>query len=62
MTTNVEATIPKKRVETKRRSFWADVIIRLVREKPLGTFGAIVVIILLVVGIFANFIAPYGMN
>jgi len=35
---------------------------RLVREKPLGTLGAIVVLILLFSGIFANFLAPYRMD
>jgi peptide/nickel transport system permease protein len=46
----------------KRRSFLYDLFSRLIKEKPLGTFGAIIVLILLVVGIFANFIAPYGYN
>ena len=34
---------------------------RLVKEKPLGHLAA-VSLILLLVGIFANFLAPYGMN
>lgn len=46
----------------KRHSFFYDLFTRLVREKPLGTIGAIIVIVLLLVGIFANFIAPYGYN
>jgi peptide/nickel transport system permease protein len=46
----------------KRRSFLADLAIRLVKEKPLGTIGAIIVIILLIVGIFANWLAPFGYN
>ena len=32
------------------------------RQKPLGTFGAVITLILLFVGIFAGFLAPYGMN
>jgi peptide/nickel transport system permease protein len=32
------------------------------KEKPLGTVGAIITLILLLTGIFANFLAPYGMN
>lgn len=40
----------------------ADIFIRLIREKPLGTVGGIIVIILLVTGIFADLLAPYGMN
>ncbi len=35
---------------------------RLVTEKPLGTVGAVITLILLLTGIFADFIAPYGMN
>jgi len=35
---------------------------RLVREKPLGTLGGVVTILLLLVGIFANVLAPYGEN
>ena len=46
--------------ETKRhnRSF----MIRLVKEKPLGFVGAIITLLLLLTGIFANVLAPYGMN
>ena len=49
-------------VERKRHSFLVDLGIRLVREKPLGTVGAVITLLLLLTGIFANFIAPYGMN
>ena len=62
MTTNAEAVVPRKRAKTKRHSFWGNLIRRLIREKPLGTFGLIIVIILLLVGIFAPLLAPYGMN
>ena len=48
--------------EPERRSFLVDLFIRLVREKPLGTVGGIIVLLLLFTGIFANFLAPYGMN
>ncbi|MFH1382757.1 MAG: ABC transporter permease [Chloroflexota bacterium] len=46
----------------KRRSFILDVLTRLVKEKPLGTVGGIITLILLLVGIFANFLAPFGYN
>jgi peptide/nickel transport system permease protein len=46
----------------KRRSRTADFFIRLVKEKPLGTVGAVITLGLLLTGIFADFIAPYGMN
>ena len=53
-------TLPE--AETKRHSFLVDLGIRLVREKPLGTVGAIITLLLLITGIFADFLAPYGMN
>jgi peptide/nickel transport system permease protein len=46
----------------KRRHFLIDLSRRLIREKPLGTIGAVIVLILLLVGIFANWLAPYGYN
>jgi peptide/nickel transport system permease protein len=46
----------------KPRPFLIDILYRLWHEKPLGTVGAIIVLILLFVGIFANFLAPYGYN
>ena len=46
----------------KRRSFLMDLLVRLVKEKPLGTFGAAIVLLLLLVSIFANWLAPYGYN
>ena len=39
-----------------------DLLVRLVKEKPLGTVGGVIVLVMLVVGIFAEFIAPYGVN
>ncbi len=39
-----------------------DFITRLVREKPLGLVGGVIVLVLLVVAIFANLIAPFGYN
>ncbi len=46
----------------KKRAFLIDLLIRLVKEKPLGTIGGIIVVALLVVGSFANLLAPYGVN
>ncbi len=48
--------------ETKRHSWLVGFWIRLIKEKPLGTVGAIITLVLLLTGIFADFIAPYGMN
>ncbi len=49
-------------VERKRHSFLVEVGRRLVKEKPLGTVGAVITLLLLLTGIFANLLAPYGMN
>ncbi len=46
-------------IAPKRRSWLAEFFIRLVREKPLGTAGGIIILILILVGIFADVLAPY---
>ncbi len=46
----------------KRRSFFMDILIRLIKEKPLATFGLAIVFILLIVAITCQWIAPYGVN
>ena len=52
--------IPSAVSEPKRRSRLADFFIRLVREKPLGTICGIIILILILVGIFADVLAPYS--
>ena len=54
--------IPLQEAERKRRPRLADFFVRLVREKPLGLFGGVIVLILLFLGIFADVLAPYGIN
>jgi|SaaInl7_200m_RNA_FD_contig_61_421381_length_3971_multi_16_in_0_out_0_2 peptide/nickel transport system permease protein len=54
------ATIQELRPKT--RSFVADFFIRLVKEKPLGAVGGIIFLLLLLTGIFADVISPYGYN
>ena len=51
--------IPLPVIEPKRRSRLADFFIRLVREKPLGTVGGIIILILILVAIFADVVTPY---
>jgi peptide/nickel transport system permease protein len=48
--------------ESAKRPFIMDTIKRLIQEKPLGAFGALIVLVFLLLGIFANKIAPYGYN
>ncbi len=54
--------LPGEIAEPKRRSLLADFLIRLVREKPLGIVGGVIVLLLLFTAIFADLLAPYGYN
>jgi peptide/nickel transport system permease protein len=47
---------------SKERGFVADVLIRLIKYKPLGLIGGVILLILLFAGIFASVLAPYGYN
>ena len=51
--------IPSPVSEPKRRNPLADFFIRLVKEKPLGAISGIIILILILVSIFANALAPY---
>lgn len=44
------------------RSRFSNFVRRLFREKKLGAIGAVVVVVFLFCGIFADWLAPYGMN
>ena len=44
----------------KKRGFWLDVLVRLVREKPLGTIGGVLVLLMFMAGIFSTVLAPYS--
>jgi len=57
--------------EQKKRGLLGELFIRLVKEKPLGTVGLVIVVALFVTGIFADLsyfgfpdvgLAPYGFN
>ena len=45
--------------DQKRRSGLAEFFTRLVKEKPLGTVTGIIILILILVSIFADVVAPY---
>ena len=49
-------------METWRRFKPAEFMTRLWREKPLGMVGAAITVLLLLIGILADLLAPYGMN
>jgi peptide/nickel transport system permease protein len=56
------AAVPSDMVPARRPNAFLVFVRRLFREKPLGAFGAIVFLLFLFCGIFADLIAPYGMN
>ncbi len=45
--------------QRKRRNRWVDFVVRLFREKPLAATGLVIVAVLLVTAVLADFIAPY---
>ena len=51
--------IPSVEIAPKRRSRLAEFFGRLVREKPLGTFCGIIVLLFILVAIFAEVLAPF---
>jgi peptide/nickel transport system permease protein len=46
----------------KRRGAFVNFTVRLFKEKPLGAAGAVIFILFLFCGVFADLLAPYGMN
>lgn len=71
MENSVEETTVKQPQYKKRRGFWNDLFRRLLKEKPMGTAGAIIVLILILTAAFADLawlglpdvgLANYGEN
>lgn len=58
--TGVATTAPVPRM--RQPNAFAEFFTRLFREKPLGAIGAVVCLIFLFAGIFADLLAPYGFN
>lgn len=46
----------------KRRPLLIDVFIRMLKHKPLGTFGGIIVLLMLFSGLFPDMVAPHGLS
>jgi len=47
---------------SRKKSRTADFMKRLIKEKPLGTLGAVILLIIVLAAIFANVLAPFGVN
>ncbi len=45
-----------------KRSAWGDFLWRLFTQKPLGAIGAVIIVTLVLVALFADFVAPYGFS
>jgi peptide/nickel transport system permease protein len=58
---DVTATAESVKVPVRRGPIM-DFMVRLVREKPLGLIGGGITFVLLLVGILADLLAPYGYN
>ena len=41
---------------------YRELLLKLWREKPLGAFGGVIFLVFLFCGVFADVLAPYGMN
>ena len=59
---SVAESSPPGEIGIKRHSYFVDFLKRLLKEKPLGTVGAVITLLLLFTGIFADLLAPFGMN
>jgi len=49
-------------LEPKRHFWLVDLVIRLVKGKPLGIIGGVIILVAIIAAIFAEVIAPYGYN
>ncbi len=59
MTLAIDIPTPSSRPQ---RNDVVHFVLRLFREKPLGAAGGVIFILFLLCGIFADVLAPYGMN
>jgi peptide/nickel transport system permease protein len=62
MSSNAMSAAANQNAVRKPRGFLADFVVRLFKEKPLGALGGIIFMILLLTGIFADVLSPYGYN
>jgi len=61
--TSIAESAPARTTALKpRRGPFMDFVVRLFRDKPLGAAGAVVCVVFLFCGLFADVLAPYGYN
>jgi peptide/nickel transport system permease protein len=57
-----DTSLAIRQAATKRPNAVSEFFYRLFREKPLGAAGAVICLVFLFAGIFADILAPYGYN
>ena len=57
-----DKAITEKKTVTNQKLKGTTFLQKLFTEHPLGVIGALICLILLLTGIFADYLAPYGMN
>ena len=50
------------RVLPRSRAWYWDVWVQMLRQKPLGTIGALIVLVMLAAAVLADVVAPYGFS
>ncbi|MCH8505923.1 MAG: hypothetical protein LAT50_16615 [Ectothiorhodospiraceae bacterium] len=60
--TSTDTLPPPAKLPLRYRNRFVEFFYRLFTERPLGAVGAIICVLLLLTGIFADFIAPHGYN
>jgi peptide/nickel transport system permease protein len=50
------------RVLPRSRAWYWDVWVQMLRQKPLGTIGAVIVLVMLAAAVLADVVAPYGFS
>lgn len=60
--TEIPADTAPRESSVRRPNPYLEFVSRLFREKPLGALGAVICLIFLFAGIFADVLAPYGFN
>ena len=53
---------PEENIVTNKKLKGTTFFQKLFTEHPLGVIGALICLVLLLTGIFADYLAPYGMN
>jgi len=62
MTDDAYAALEATAIKPEKSHPVRDFFVRLVKEKPLGTFGGVITLIFLFTAIFCELLAPYGLD